>query len=92
MDGVEGKRAKAGRGRPGAVLTQGRPGVEGSAQSGQQGPGPSRAAGMAWELDPEQQPMEQGPKGGGKAGETTGRQTPKLSTKNGRFAPWESCP
>lgn len=55
----------------------------------------SRAPGQAalttwpWDLDPELCMMEQGPQGGGQEGKTTGRQTPKLSTKNGRFEPWE---
>lgn len=50
----------------GVVLTQGclRPG--GCAQSGQQGSRPSRSARRAWELDPEQLTMEQGPQGGGR--------------------------
>lgn len=55
----------------------------------------SRAPGQAalttwpWDLDPELCMMEQGPQGGGQEGKTTGRQTPKLSTKNGRFELWE---
>lgn len=44
------------------------------------------------ELDPEQLTVEQSPRGGGEKGDMTGRQTPKLSTKNGRFEPCESCP
>ena len=91
-DGVEDRGAAAGRSHMGAMLTQGCLGPEGSAQSGQQGSRPSRAARMAWELDPEQLTMEQSPQGGGKEGETTGCQTPKLSTKNGRFEPCECCP
>lgn len=79
-------------GQMGAVLTQGCPAPEGRAQSGQQGSRPSHSAHRAWELDPEQLTMEQGQQGGGKEGETTGLQTPKLSTKNGRFEPCESCP
>lgn len=75
----------------GAVLTQGCLGPEGCARSGQWGSRPSCSAHRAWELDPELT-MEQGPQGGGKDGETTGCQTPKLSTKNGRFEPCESCP
>ena len=81
-----------GSGQMGAVLTQGCPGPVGSVQSGQQGSRPSCSVHMAWELDPEQLMMEQGPQGGGQEGETTGRQTPKLSTKNGRFEPCECCP
>lgn len=76
----------------GAVLTQGCPGPVGSVQSGQQGSRPSCSVHMAWELDPEPLMMEQGPRGGGQEGETTGRQTPKLRTKNGRFEPCECCP
>lgn len=41
---------------------------------------------------PRAAPMAQGPQGGGKAGQTKGRQTPKLSTKNGRFEPCARCP
>lgn len=82
----------AGRSHVGAMLTQGCLGPEGSAPSGQQGSRPNCAARMAWELDPEQLRMEQGPQGGGKESETTGHQTPELSTKNGRFQPCECRP
>lgn len=51
-------------GHGGAVLTQGCPGPEGSAQSGQHGSRPSCSARTAWELDPEELTMEQGPQGG----------------------------
>lgn len=75
----------------GSVLTQGCPAPEGRAQSGQQGSRPSHSAHRAWELDPEQLTMEQGQQGGGKEGETTGLQTPKLSTKNGMFEPMSAA-
>lgn len=64
--------------------TQGCPGPGCSVQPGQQGPGHGVAR-KALELHPGQLPMHRGPQGGGKAGGTTGRYTPKLSTKNGRF-------
>lgn len=82
----------SGSGQMGAVLTQGCLGPGGCAQSSQQGSRPRSSAHRAWELDPEQRTMEQGPQGGGKEGETTGCQTPKLSTKNGRFEPCKCCP
>lgn len=85
-------RQGPGSGQMGVVLTQGCPAPEGHAQSGQQGSRPSHSVHRAWELDPEQLTMEQGQQGGGKEGETTGLQTPKLSTKNGRFEPYECCP
>lgn len=62
----ESLRQGSGSSQMGAVLTQGCPGPEGCARSGQQGPRPSCSAHRAWELDPEQLVMEQGPRGGGK--------------------------
>ena len=78
-----------------AVLTQGCPRSESSAQHVQQGSGPSCSDCMA---------LGSGPRavhdGTGPIGRRAGRQeegdwrscpSPKLSTKNGRFEPWECC-
>lgn len=50
-------------------------------------PGQAALTAWPWDLDPELRMIEQGPQGGGQEGKTTGRQTPKLSTKNGRLEP-----